>query len=104
MPDPIQIIREPANEATLRSYAKIPIAFRVESIFRVDLIDGGLGGIRLVEEAIAEPYVKDWPIDGPDDGPIQWTRRWDTSSWAVLLAYSGDHRVGGAVMATPTDG
>jgi GNAT superfamily N-acetyltransferase len=97
--DNIQIVQEPATEAMLHSYAQVPIAFQVKSILRVDLLDSGLGGIRLVEEAVAEPYLKDWPIDGPDEGPVQWARRWDTSDWAILSAYLDGRRVGGVVLA-----
>ena len=48
----------------LRRYAAIPIRFRVGSIFRIVVIDGGLGGFRLIEEAVDTPYVKDYDAQG----------------------------------------
>jgi len=40
----------------LGQYAEIPIAYKVESMFRIDLIDGGLGGMRLRKEK-AYPHI-----------------------------------------------
>jgi ribosomal protein S18 acetylase RimI-like enzyme len=102
MPNDIRIVEEAATVETLRAYAEVPIAFRVESILRLELEDGGLGGARLVEEPVAEPYVKDWPVDDPDGGPAAWAKRWDTSGWTVFAAYDGARRVGGAVVAVHT--
>ena len=34
------------------TYAGVSIAFRVESVFRAEPPDGGLGGIKLTEEPI----------------------------------------------------
>ena len=45
----LRIVEEAATETTLRAYAEVPIAFRVESILRVDLISDGLSGLRLVD-------------------------------------------------------
>ena len=44
-------IREESPRA-LAEYGDVPIAFRVESRFRVDLVNGGLGGTRLIEERV----------------------------------------------------
>ena len=41
-------------------YDAIPSRFTVESVLRVDVVDGGLGGFRLVEEPMTTPYVKDY--------------------------------------------
>ena len=40
-------------------YAAISNDFLVTSILRVDAVDGGLGGMVLVEERIERPYLKD---------------------------------------------
>jgi GNAT superfamily N-acetyltransferase len=94
----IRIVQEPATADVLLAYGRVSIAFRVESVLRLKLVDAGLGGARLVEEPVVEPYIKDYDND-PDDGPVSWARRWDTSNWAVFSAYEGDRRIGGAVTA-----
>jgi len=53
----------------LPQYATIPIAFRVESIFQVELVGQGLGGIQL-REAKVSPYIKDYDAL-PDGGPLE---------------------------------
>ena len=79
-------------------YDAIPNWFRVESVFRVEVIDGGLGGFRLVEERVTEPFVKDYNSQG-DDNPTGWAASFDVSQWGILLA-TDDHRpVGGAAVA-----
>ena len=97
----VQVAENPA--AVLEEYGNVPIAFRAESRFRVTLIHGGLGGIALVEEPVAEPYIKDYDAI-PGEGPSTWARRWDISNWGILCAFDGDERVGGAVVSWKTEG
>ncbi len=86
----------------LPEYGKVPIAFRVESRFRIEPILRGIGGLALVEEPVV-PYVKDYDaVKG--EGPEHWPKRWDISRWGVLSAFDGGRRVGGAVMAWKTAG
>ena len=95
-------IREVGADS-LRQYAEIPVAFEVRSVFRVDLLDDGLGGIRLQEEQIATPYVKDY--DGSEDGgPERELKRFDIRNWGIFLALKGERAVGGAVVAFDTPG
>jgi ribosomal protein S18 acetylase RimI-like enzyme len=87
----------PANLQTLTEYSTIPINFEVKSIYKIRLMAGGLGGIRLTEEPVSEPYIKDYDArDG--EGPTRWLSRFDTSNWVILLARSGEIVVGGAVI------
>ncbi|HLM02462.1 MAG TPA: GNAT family N-acetyltransferase [Pyrinomonadaceae bacterium] len=87
----------------LSEYEKIPISFKVESYFRVELRgDGGLGGIRLIEEPVAAPYVKDYDAN-ENYRPSGWRRRFDISHWGILSAVDGEiGRVGGAAIAWNT--
>jgi len=48
----LRIVEEPVSLETLAAYARVSIAFTVDSQLRVDLIDGGLGGISLTEEPV----------------------------------------------------
>jgi GNAT superfamily N-acetyltransferase len=93
----------------LERYAKIPISFRVDSIFRVKAIGQGLGGFQLVEEPVEQPYLKDYDV--PTDAqhhdearPVRWSKRWDVSKWGFFLATAGERPVGGATVAIDTPG
>ena len=93
------------KEETLTAYAAgahVPIAFRVESIFRIDPAAHGLGGLSMTEEAIPEPYVKDYDIY--DNGTEEWAKHWDLSNWGFLSAYEDNQRVGSAAIAWKTEG
>ena len=97
----IEVTEEPI--AGLVDYASIPIAFRVERIFDVQLISAVIGGVLLNERDVGQPYIKDYDaMEG--NSPSSWPTRWDLSSWAMLAAHSGRTRTGGAVVALDTVG
>jgi ribosomal protein S18 acetylase RimI-like enzyme len=81
-------------------YGDVPISFVVRSRMRVEPVDGGLGGLALVEGPV-DPYVKDSDAERVE-GPTCWPKRFDVSSWGVLSAFEGERRVGGAVVAWNT--
>lgn len=86
----------------LSEYGNVTIAFEVRRRFRIEQVSGGLGGIRLIEEAVKPPYIKDY--DEPD-GPERLARRsWDLSKWVFLGAFRGKDRIGGAIVAFHLDG
>lgn len=87
----------------LPQYAKIPISFEVKSIYQVEMIDHGLGGIRLYEEKVHTPYLKDYDSYA-EGGPEQWPKQFDISNWGILLAWVGETCVGGAAIAYNTAG
>jgi GNAT superfamily N-acetyltransferase len=89
----------------LSEYATIPIAFEVRSIYRLEAIENGLGGLRLVEQPISSPYIKDY--DAYEDGPpTAWPRRFDMRNWGIILARQDPiyAPLGGAVIAWNTNG
>jgi GNAT superfamily N-acetyltransferase len=89
----------------LPEYATIPIAFEVHSIFQVEALENGLGGLYLVEQPISPPYIKDY--DAYEDGPpTAWPRHFDMSNWGFLLARPGRDAtpLGGAAIAWNTNG
>lgn len=91
------------GEDILSQYAEIPIAFEVESAFRIDLINGGLDGIRLQEEKVVPSYIKDYDAY-EDGGPERWPRRFDIHNWGIFLALERNRQVGGATVAFNTPG
>ena len=87
----------PESIADLDRHGEISIEFEVRTIFDVELLEGGIGGVLLTEQTVEDPWVKDY--DAADGGPARWASRFDVGSWGLLGAYEGDRRVGGAVIA-----
>jgi GNAT superfamily N-acetyltransferase len=97
-------IRE-VGAAGLPTYAEIPIRFTVTSILRVEEIEGSLGGLRLVEQPVDPPYVKDYDAQGDErERPIHWATRFEVNKWGFFLAVEGDRAVGGATVAFDAPG
>lgn len=88
--------------ADLDRHGEISVAFEVKSALEVELIEEGLGGLRLAERAVDEPWVKDY--DALDGGPARWAARFDVRNWGLIGAYEEDRRIGGAVIAFDTPG
>ena len=84
------------DDDRLPLYDAIPSRFQVRAVWRVETIDGGIGGFRLVEEAVSEPYMKYYD-DG--DGPSNWADRFDLSAWGIFLAIDRGRPAGGTAVA-----
>lgn len=96
-------IRQEPPDTGLPGYGTIPIAFEVTSQLSVRPVENGLGGLLLVEEAVAVPYRKDYDaIEG--EGPTSWPDHFDLSTWGILAAFDGETWVGGAVVAWNSPG
>ncbi len=98
----LTIVEEPPTAATFEAYASVPMAFEVDSRFRVEPFDVATGGFNLVLEPVTPGYVDD-PDSDEGEHPTDWPKRWDTSRWAVFAAFDDSLRVGGAVVAFDTD-
>ena len=95
----LKIVEE--QPEALEEYGTVSIAFEVQTVLRIVLVgESGLGGITLIEEKVAAPYVKDYDCE---EGPVRWRARWDLSNWGILSAFVGRERVGGAVVAFDTE-
>jgi GNAT superfamily N-acetyltransferase len=89
----------------LGRYAQVPIRFWVHSILRPDPIDGGLGGLRLVEEPVRPPYLKDYDAQsGGEEDPTHWAVQFDLRRWGFFLAEESDRPVGAAAVAFDSPG
>jgi GNAT superfamily N-acetyltransferase len=97
----IEIREEPITR--LADHGRISIAFPVDRVLDLAVIEGGLGGFHLAERDVPTPYVKDYDAVA-GGGPTRWAARFDVSRWGLLAAYVGDARVGGAVLAFDTPG
>jgi GNAT superfamily N-acetyltransferase len=104
--DPLRLVQVGPDQ--LHLYASIPISFWVERVLRVQPVDGGLGGLCLVEEPVPEPYLKDYDnieMEDPDqERPTRWPTTFDVSNWAFFLAFHNDTPVGGAAVAFDSPG
>jgi len=80
----------------LPKYSSIPAYFKVESKLRIELVDGGFGGFRFVEERV-EPYMK-WDVQSDDDRPETWPERFGSDKMGVFMAFRGSDPVGGATV------
>jgi GNAT superfamily N-acetyltransferase len=99
----LDIREEALIPAALSEHAAIPIAFVVDRVLEVRLLDGGLGGISLTQTAVTDPYVKDY--DAIEDArPQRWPGRFDVSNWGLIGARRDGASVGGAVIACRTPG
>ncbi len=99
----LDIQEEALTLAALAEYAAIPIAFMVDRILEVRLIDGGLGGMSFRETAVTDPYVQDYDeIEAA--APTRWPGRFDISGWGLICARQDGARAGGAVIAVSTPG
>ncbi len=97
----LDIREEVLTSAALSEHAAIPIAFVVDRVLEVRLLDGGLGGMSLTETGVTGPYVKDYDaLEG--EGPQCWPGRFDVSNWGLISARRDGVSVGGAVIATRT--
>lgn len=85
----------------LNEYDRVPSQFVVRSILEPELVDGGLGGIRLHEVPLAEPYVKDYDFG---EKPSDWARQFDVRNWGFFLAHLDGRPVGAAAVAFDTTG
>jgi ribosomal protein S18 acetylase RimI-like enzyme len=77
-------------------YARVSCAFHVTSELDVDALESQ--GV-FTERAVSPAYVKDYDAI-PENRPMDWPTRFDTSTWQLFSAFDGDARVGGA-MAIP---
>jgi GNAT superfamily N-acetyltransferase len=94
-----RIIQQPVSNLT--EYSRIPIAFTVDRILGITLVDNGLGGVLLEETKLDAPYVKDYDAE-EGNAPASWAARWDLSNWGMITALVDGNLVGGAVLAFRT--
>lgn len=95
----ISIVEE--TPEALPEYEKVPISFWVETYFRVELSEKGLSGIKLIEEAVETPFLKDYDaLEG--ERPSNWVERFNIENWGILSAFVDERRVGGAAIAWKT--
>ena len=82
-------------------YDQIPMRVNVESYYRIEKHNRGLGGFALVETPVDYPYIKDFCV-GDDESVERW-KRWGISNWAFFMAFDGERPVGAAAVASRSE-
>ena len=93
------VIREVGRDA-FPLYDSIPMNVFVRSEYRVEPIDGGLGGLRMTETPVT-PYVKDL---SQYERATEYEQLFDIATWRFYIAFDGDRPVGALTLAGPTEG
>lgn len=83
-----------SQQAQLTAYDQIPMRVNVRSEYKLEKIQGGLGGIHLVETAV-EPYQKDL---GQYAKMTELAQQFDLRHWGFWLACDDQTPVGGAAV------
>ncbi len=96
-----EVAIQKSDFSRVNEYSEINISFRVESIYEIDRIDAGLGGFKLFEREVKEPYVKNYDHE---ETPQDWMKKFDVSNWRLFFAQDSDEVLGGAAVAWDTDG
>lgn len=79
----------------LSRYAAIPIRFVSDSELVVELVNGGLGGMRLHEKPVDPPEEKDFDLF---ESPLDWPKTFDIAHFQFWLAVEEQQAVGGAAL------
>jgi GNAT superfamily N-acetyltransferase len=98
----MKIIIEEIPPERLCEYDRIPQRVEVKTVLLPELVENGIGGIKLKEVPVVQPYIKDYDISG--EHPSDVTRKFDVSKWGFFLAQAGDTPIGGATVAFDTTG
>lgn len=78
-------------------YATISSAFLAKSELRVELINNGLGGFKLIEEPVV-PYLK-YDDDNEAEVIINWPKEYVARDWGIFMAFNEKQPMGGSMVA-----
>lgn len=83
------------NINDLDEYGNIPFKYKTSTIFKVEKINNGLGGILLTEEPFY--YEKDF-----GSKVNHWKKTFDLKNWKIFGAYDNNKLIAGCVLAIKT--
>ena len=86
------------NKLYFKKYDSIPMIVHVKSIFTLEKIRNGLGGVLLKETPIEE-YKKDL---GLYEKPLEWEEQFDITNWAFFMAFDEDIPIGAITIVSKT--
>ena len=82
----------------LARYGAISIAFEAETWLRPTVVDGGLGGVTLIEEPLATPLHRDYDAEPSEPPEALPGSGFDLSYRDFVLAIEGGRDVGAATL------
>ncbi|MDD5529437.1 MAG: GNAT family N-acetyltransferase [bacterium] len=90
----------PIQPGQLNEYSKISGAFKVSAVLRINHLENGLNGIKIYEENIANPFIKDYD---KYEKPTEWKDKWNLENWGLFVAQNDTNEtIGGVVIAYDT--
>jgi GNAT superfamily N-acetyltransferase len=86
----------------LPQLAQISIALEVRTVYEIQPLQSGLGGLVMVEKPV-QPYIKDYDAL-PGGKPTEWHQEFDMRNWGVVLLLHQNQPIAGAAIARDTPG
>lgn len=81
-------------------YDQVSIQVNVESEYKLEKVDNGLGGFILKEQRVT-PYIKDL---GKYERATEYEKNFDITNWQFFMAFDGELPVGAITLASKTKG
>ncbi len=88
------------DKTFLPLYDTISMNVPVSSYLEIIKIDNGLGGFKFNEVPVS-PYIK---VMGTHANASKYEEQFDLSNWGFIMAFDDDKPIGGAMIASKTDG
>lgn len=88
------------DESYFDKYDKIPMLIHVKSIFRLEKIENGIGGI-LLKEIPVEEYIKDL---GVYEEVAKYSNEFDITNWTFFMAFDNELPIGAVTIVSKTKG
>ena len=92
------IIYRKVDRTYFPQYDAVPMLVHVTGYYRIEKVNGGLGGFTLIETPAA-PYTKDMSVY---EVAADYEKDFDITNWAVFMAFDGGRAVGGATVVSRT--
>lgn len=86
------------DESYFEKYDSIPMIVHVKSIFTLEKIQNGLGGI-LFKEVPVEEYQKDYRVY---QKATEYAKKFDITNWAFFMAFDRNIPIGAATIVSKT--
>lgn len=86
------------DETYFEEYDKIPMLVHVKSIFKLEKVQNGLGGI-LLKETNVEEHIKDLGIY---EEATKYADEFDITNWVFFMAFDNELPIGAATVASKT--
>lgn len=87
------------DKSYFEEYDKVPMLVHVKSIYKLEKINNGLGGI-IFKEEVVEEYIKDL---GVYEIASKYEEEFDISNWGFYMAFENEKPIGAVTIASKTE-